>query len=94
MPDADLVRGEADAVVGVHRLAQILGEPLELGIELPHLGGLLTEHRVAVDAHGAHAHAFDSPASTCTTALFANSSFTSSATLSTTFAVSTPTTVP
>lgn len=53
LPDADLVRGEADALGGVHRREHVLDEPVEGRAESGDLRALRVEHRVAQQAHGA-----------------------------------------
>src|SRR2546426_9190599 len=61
---ADLIRGQADAVVNLHGLAQVRDQRTQRLVELHHLGGPLPQHRVAVDADRPHGHYFASPART------------------------------
>src|SRR5262249_15375591 len=76
--DADLVRGQADAVVGGHGLVQVGDQRAQRVVELVHVARLHAQHGIAVDADGAHTHPLASGVSTCAIALFANSTLVSS----------------
>src|SRR4029079_19370941 len=90
---ADLVRGETDAVVGLHRLAHVGREVGERRVELGDLLRAGLQHGIPVVADASQAH-FTSPASTWVMEPFTNSTFTSPAIFRTALASSTPTTVP
>src|SRR5439155_6348457 len=85
---------EPHAVVGPHGVAEVGDQAAQRLAEDGHFGRALLQHRVAVDPHREDRHYFASVASTWTIALFENSTFTSSAILSTAFTSSTPITVP
>src|SRR5207249_4801891 len=92
--DPDLVRRQAHAAVGSHRVPEVRHQVPQRGVEIDHLDGLLAQHRIPVDPDRTYRHYLPSPVSTWTIDPFENSTLVPSAMLSTALESSSPTTVP
>jgi len=90
---AHLVRGQPDALVGLHGLEQVGHQRVQRVVELADLARLQAQHRIAVDADGSQRHRYFPSVSTWVMALLANSTLVSSEMRSTARSASMLTTV-